>query len=126
MKEIKGWEKDREVAVYFGKSPQAISSWCSRNSIPLKYISSFCEREGISFDGLINPKPQISETPSIHEVESDYSPQLPNLLEMAKAIIERIEPRKCKYCGSYHIVRYGLIAICGGGGMGICGIIERA
>jgi len=28
-------------------------------------------------------------------------------LEMAKAIIEKIEPRKCKYCGSYHAVRFG-------------------
>jgi putative transposase len=29
------------------------------------------------------------------------------VIEVARALVKIIEPRKCKYCGSYHTVRYG-------------------
>jgi transposase-like protein len=29
------------------------------------------------------------------------------ILGIAKKMVTEIQPRKCKYCGSYHLVRYG-------------------
>ena len=43
--DIKGFRRKREVAEYFGVSPQALSIWISKDDIPAKHVLKFTREE---------------------------------------------------------------------------------
>lgn len=56
IKELKGLKNDYEVAELLNIKQNTISTNKTRNSIPIKKITSFCDKEGISLDWLLHNK----------------------------------------------------------------------
>ena len=57
------FDSDIKLAELWELSPNTISTWRKRNSIPYKNIVAFCDNEGVSLDYIFTGKGQINRKP---------------------------------------------------------------
>lgn len=53
MKDVAGWRWDKQLAAFFDVSNVTVSSWRTRNSLPLAAIAFFCRAHGADAHSLI-------------------------------------------------------------------------
>lgn len=97
IKEIKSLKTDTEMSKLFSVTPQTISTWRKRGTIPYNSLVTLCEREGMSLDWLLTgegpmkkyeapeekPLTGVREASTIYNVRED-----PDLAEIVSLLEE--------------------------------------
>ena len=93
---LKGYKSDVNLAELFNVSPNAVSSWRSRNSVPFRKIISFCGDEGLCLGHVFYGEGPLykeirgaHDIPSIAEHDASYGKlSKGNLIEMTQDILD--------------------------------------
>ena len=74
IKDIKNLHTDTEVAEVLGITKNNLYAFKNRKSLPIKHIHTFCSREGIRFEYIVDGKLPIyeSETRMVSEPQEPY------------------------------------------------------
>jgi hypothetical protein len=74
IKDIKNLHTDTEVAEVLGITKNNLYAFKNRKSLPIKHIHTFCSREGIRFEYIVDGKLPIyeSETRMVSEPQTPY------------------------------------------------------
>jgi hypothetical protein len=83
LMDFKGLKSDNKLADILDVSPNTVSTWRKRNSIPFIKIIEFCDYESISLDYIFNGKGGMIR----RDMEGD-DPEISELLEGARKVLK--------------------------------------
>jgi hypothetical protein len=85
MKHITATTTDAELSCALGVSPQTVSSWKARNSVPYSLCIDLAERHGVALDWLI-----LGNGPQQRSVSNDAPPAAPALQEWETQLLTQL------------------------------------